>query len=195
VRVLAGAVAVLSLVACGSARTYSVAAPFVKEALLESTGMPDVGSGRGGEVLRFIPNASFGIGIVLNNTSKHEVVVTDVRVVEPRATLVHQTGTSLLAWKRFTCPPGAFSCPFHGFDLRPLTARPQAVDVGAGEELAVALGFRLGSCPGHTAARAAPKRAVVVFHVPGRRTQRQELPLGTARLRLTAGTSGCRLRG
>ena len=195
-RILIATAAVLCLAACAAGQPHRVAAPFGKEALLGSTGVPDVGSAPGGgELVRFIPRASFGIGIVLRNTSDQAVVVTGVRVVEPRGTAVHQIGTILQLWTPPACPPGTM-CPFHGFGLRPFGATPRPVEIGAGQQLAVALGFRLGSCAaGHAVSRAAPSRAIVAFHVPGGKPQQQAFLLGTARLRLTSGTSGCGLRG
>jgi hypothetical protein len=196
VRVLLAAVAALCLVACGSGTVRLTSAPFAKDPLLESTGRPDVGSAPGGgELVRFIPRAAFGIGIVFRNTSHEALVVTDVSVAEPPHSQVHQIGTTLLAWKPFTCPPGAFSCPFHGFELRPFTARPHPITVDPGNELAVALGFRLGSCTAHSASRAAPSRGVIVFRAPGEKMRRQAFRLGTARLRLAPDPPACSLRG
>jgi hypothetical protein len=191
VRALFGATAVLCLVACagGPVRAVrSVSAPFVKQGLLESTGAADIGSPRhgGGELIRFIPRAEFGIGIVLENGS-------DRGVIEPTGTPVHQIGTILRPWQPFTCPPGAM-CPFHAFGLRPFDATPRRLEVGAGKEVAVALGFRLSACTAvPLAVPPAPSDVLVTFRVPGAPTQRQQLSLGSARLLVRGGA--CRLRG
>ncbi len=161
---------------------------------MESTGRADFGSGAGGESVQFIPRASFGVGIALLNASHSRVVVTGVRVVEPRGTQVHQIGTRLVLWTPPTCPPGAM-CPFHGFGLRPFDATPQPVAIGPGELLGVALGFRLGSCSaGHLASRAAPSRAVIAFHLPAGKERHQDFSLGSARLPLASGSRRCELR-
>jgi hypothetical protein len=196
VRYLAVASLAIVLAGCGSARPHPVAAPFVKEALLESAGEPDIGSSRdgAGELVRFMPHAEFGIGIVLDNRSGEEIVVTQVRAVEPQDSVTRQIGTLLQPWRRPTCPPGAFSCPFAGFELRPFaTAAPQPVRVEAGKTISVALGFRLAGCAAApVAADSAPSRVAVTFHVGNGPPQRQTLGLGSARLRLTG--AACSVR-
>ena len=104
---------------------------------------------------------------------------------------MHQLGTILRRWQPFVCPPGVF-CPVHVFELRPFDAVPRPVGVEPGKELAVALGFRLSAC---TAAEAvtprAPSEMLVTFRLPGGASQRQIVPLGSARP-LVRGVCGVR---
>jgi len=194
-RYLAAAALAILLAGCGGARSRPLSAPFVKAPFVQQEGMAlDAKSSGHGVGVYFIPTAKIGIGIVLRNRSDSPVVVTNVRAVEPRDTVIEQIGTHLLSFQLPSCSTG-ISCAGAGFGLNPFAGTaPRPVSVDAGKEVAVALGFRVSGCPARPVRRtAAPSAVAVTFHVRGKPPKQQTLPLGYARLLLRSAT--CSVRG
>jgi hypothetical protein len=143
-----------------------------------------IGGGKDGQLVRFLPNAKFALGILLQNTSRRTALVTRARVLEPRRTLIRQTGARFHAWSPPTCPPGA-RCPARTFPIGSGAAHhPHPVAVEPGGYVGVELDFRLGSCPDVPGANAAPvSRLRVTFRMDGPLRQ-HVLALGGDSLRL-----------
>ena len=123
----------------------AVVAPWAK-----SDGTNAAGSGArlgpSGTTLRFVPNTSFEIGIVLRNTSPQTVTLVDVRTLDPAHSLIRQQGTRLIAWIPPPCS-GRHSCLAIGF-LRGSfgSAKPQPVSVRPAGQAAVQLDVEVGGC-------------------------------------------------
>lgn len=129
--------------------------------------------------LRFLPDVHFEVGTLLRNTSNADLVITDVRVVEPPRTLIHQIGTAFHRWHPRSCPPNTSCGPDIPFRMHPRANRPQPYTVHPGREFGVELDFALGSCSQIAGANPAPlTRARVGFHRPGGRTEHRVLALG-----------------
>ena len=176
----------LSLLLAGAAAAASSQhAPLRLGGMLESRGAVDLGSAPGkGELLRFIPFGQFELGLLLRNTSRGTLVVTNARLLEPRRTLVHQIGTRFHPWHVFKCPPGAM-CPAHGFPLKGGPARPRPFSVAVGKYLGVELDLRLGSCAEIPGANPAPiTRLRVSFRTATGVTGRRVFALDGAELHL-----------
>jgi hypothetical protein len=149
-----------------------------------------------GALVRFHPNARFETGLELPNLSDRPVIVTDVRVLEPPHSFIHQTGTALLHWRvaqpdcssNLGCMPTA-----GGFNPQPLTAtappRPLEVKPGNGKwTLGVQFDFRVGSCGELTSPnRQSPADLVVFFHEPNGPPEHQAVRLGAYKFHLARG--------
>jgi hypothetical protein len=144
-------------------------------------------AGSSANVLRinFHPNARFAVGLELPNLSDRTVIVTDARLVEPRRSVIRQTGTSLLHWYVPPPRPCSFDCvSAEGFTFQPVTAtappRPLVVKPGRGEwQLGVQIDYRIGSCAVLSSPRSpSPSRMVVSFHVPRGPAEHETISLG-----------------
>jgi len=174
----------------GAAPATETDAAFEK---VDSTGYggiaPCCGSQRyPGLMLRFIDRGRFGYGLLFRNGSQRRLTVVDVRVVEPKLSLIHQIGTRLLAFKRDRPSCGGRGCQL---DDRLSLRRPYGavravpVAIAPGEDLRAQINFELGSCRELRGASAAPtERIVVAYHYDGNPLMRQTLPLGSAQLRM-----------
>jgi hypothetical protein len=197
VRYFVAAVAVLSLVACGSSSratrsfwaTRPLTAPLVKEPLATGEGVSGIGDHGVETTVSYHPRAKFAVGFALDNNSRSPIVVTRVRAVEPPRTLVRQVGSVLTLWNPPTCHG---LCPFFSFPITPsATATDAQVELAPGERLGVGLDFRLRPCSAIPPTQgSAPSRMEVTFHVPGGRPQRQSIELGGSRPDLQF-RSGC----
>lgn len=187
VRTVAAVTLVLSLVGAAGARgaTRADGAPLALGDMVESFGGPALGSAPGsGQLLRFLPNRRFAIGVLLENASRDRLEIVDARVLEPGRTLVHQIGTRFHPWNPPKCPPGA-PCPAYGFPLHADAARPRPFAVAPGRDVGVELDFRLGPCGQIRSANPAPiARVRVIFRTPGGRGGETVLRLAGAELHL-----------
>jgi hypothetical protein len=138
-----------------------------------------------GTTLRFVPNTSFGIGIVLRNTSHQTVTLVDVRTLDPVRSLVRQHGTRLIDWNPPPCT-GRHSCPAIGFLRGPFgAAKPEPVSVRPTRQAAVQLDFEVGGCAAVPfAAPGAAQQIDVAYRVGSGNLQHQAISLGSSRLRL-----------
>lgn len=179
-------VAVLALVLAGPAAASSPRSPVALGGMFEGgPGGVVFGSAPGnGELLRFIPDARFAVGVLLENTSRGRLVVTGAEVLEPTRTLVHQIGTQFHPWRPFKCPPGA-SCPAPVFPLHARVAHPRPFAVAPGKDVGVELDFRLGSCAQIPGAGSTPiSRLRVSFRTAGGPIRQRVLALAGAELHL-----------
>lgn len=169
---------------CGGA-TRVVHAPVSKVSFTESGGWSVMASGPHGVTLRFVPNTTLGLGIVLRNRSAGDVTLLDVEAPSAPTGLVHQIGTVLASWNPPPCP-ATRSCPALGFLHQPFeSAKPSAVELAPNGEAAVQLNFRMRGCDAVPFATAgAPDRIDVTYRVGGGATSSEELPLGDAALDL-----------
>jgi hypothetical protein len=191
--VLRGIVLLLTgLVALAGGAAQTPHRPFAIQASEEALGAPVRGL-TGTIGLRFLPNKDLAIGLVVHDTSRRAIVVTDARTVGPAGTLVRQIGTELHPYDPPRCPPGAF-CPDYGVPLHLGPGRPAALRVGGHHAIGVELDFRLASCAAlPTSARAAPSRIALSFHLPGGPMERQVVSLGVSRLAFES-RPRCRIR-
>lgn len=170
--------------ACGS-QASSVRAPFKEVSFTEAGGWSVMASGPQGVTLRFVPNTTFGIGIVLRNHSGEKLALLDVSTPSDPSSLVQQVGTLLASWNPPPCN-GAHSCPAFGFLRPPYRAhRPSAIEVRPTGEAAVQLNFEMRGCDAVPLATAgAPDRIDVTYRVGNSAAETQELSLGGAKLKL-----------
>ena len=177
--------AVLLCVVATQAAATKTPAPWRFGGMVELGGAPVLGSRPGGgEMLRFLPHAHFELGLLLHNRSRTRLVVTNVRVLEPRRTLIQQIGTRFHRWDPPTCPPGA-SCPAYGFGMRPHAYRPRPFTVAPGTDVGVELDFLLGSCAEIAGANPAPLSHVrVTFRRPDGTSKRGIFRLRNSSLHL-----------
>src|SRR5260370_22326023 len=103
---------IVLLAGCGS--NTRVLTPFTKTDGTEAGGWAGLRLGPTETTLQFVPKTSFGIGIVLRNTSHQTVRLVDVRTLDPPHSLVRQQGTTLINWSPLPCS-GRHSCPAIGF--------------------------------------------------------------------------------
>jgi hypothetical protein len=168
---------------CGS--QTRVVAPFAVADGTEAGGWAVLGVGPKGTTLRFVPNTSFGIGIVLRNTSKETVTLVDVRTLDPPHSLVQQQGTTLIDWNPPPCGGGR-SCPgvsFLGGRFGPAKAQP--IVVRPARQAAVQLDFKVDGCAAlPLASPGAAQRIDVSYRVGAGGAQHQTISLGGSRLRL-----------
>jgi hypothetical protein len=114
------------------------------------------------------------------------VIVERVDVLEPKRTLIHQTGVRFHSLTAPSCPTGAY-CPMDlefrigsgiAHHSRPFTLEP-------GKLLGVELDFRLGSCADVPSASSAPiSQLRVTYRTTGSATQQHVFALGADSLRL-----------
>lgn len=124
--------------------THPVTSAFAKDAATAAGGRP---TGAPLSELRFIPEARFGIGIVLHNESSEPVTLTDVRAIFPRRSVLRQLGTGLRAFtfvcRTPSCAGPELMEPGAGYGVM----RPSALQLAPGRAAAVQLNFQFMGCP------------------------------------------------
>jgi hypothetical protein len=181
--VIALALLVTGAATAGSGRT--TVPPLSLGGVSELNGFIALGGSSAGQRLRFLPDRKFAVGLVLQSESQSPVVVEKVEVLEPRRTLIHQTGARFHRWKTAACPPGA-DCPATTFPIGSgIAHHPRPVTVEPGAALGVELDFRLGSCVDVPGASSAPiSRLRVTYRTRGSSENRHVYALGSDALRL-----------
>ena len=176
--------ALLLTVAVTPAAAKKSQAPLRFGGINELGGTPLLGSAPGGgDLLRFLPHAHFGMGGILHNRSGMPLVITGARVLTPPRSLMHQIGTRFHRWTAWRCPPNVASCPLHGFpiDSHPYRLHPRPITVRPGKGVAVELNFVLGNCAQIRNANNAPlTRLRVTFRRPDGTVGHRTLSFGRA---------------
>lgn len=154
--VIALALLLAGAASAGSAR-HTAVSPLSLTGTSELNGFIALGGGSDGQRLRFLPDRKFAAGLVLRNDSQAPVVVEKAEVLEPRRTLIHQTGGRFHPLTAPSCPPDAY-CPADlTFPIGSgLAHRPRPITLAPGKLAGVELDFRLGSCADVPGANAAP---------------------------------------
>lgn len=170
-----------------SAERATTYVPIAVESGLWANGSVDAGDGSNGVLVRFFPKRRFAVGMVLRNRADRAVVVTRARLIEPRRTLLHQTGARFHPYAPPDCSPYIYGCPGTSFDIGSGAAHhPQPFRIAAGKYVGVELDLREGSCSSVRTARGRPiTRLRVTYHKVGRPTRHGVLVLHEAlRLRM-----------
>jgi hypothetical protein len=147
----------------------------------QAAGSAVLDSGRTAVTLRPTPNGTFGVMVVLRNSTHKQLVLQDVHAIVPKGSFVRPLGVHLSPY--FQCKP---DCSRH-FVLRgPFgPEHTAAVPVRPTHAAEAQLDFAIAGCGALAQAVTTPiTQAVATYRDPGGRTFRQTIDLRSSQLRL-----------
>lgn len=181
--VLAGAAAGWAAVS-PSATTRPVTAAVVKTPTTGLSGSDDkvLVKGGGPIIVRFVPQARFGIGIVLVNKARQMITLERVQVVVPDLLPLLQVGTRITRHGLPSCPPHT-RCPPFALVTPPFRAeRTVPRPLSPGQKRVVQLNFRFGACSARNVAAAPVRRLLVTGRTRAGLRLHEELALGDSKI-------------
>ena len=179
-------VVALAVAGAGSAHG-STSGPFVKEYALEMGGLPMLGGGPSGSMVRFIEGGRFGIGLYFRNASDQPLTVEDVTTPESPSSPIQQIGTRMAPWNPPPCYNTARGCPVMMTFLNSsyTKVRPAPLVVAPGKAIAAQLNYRIADCGSVLPSPGVPAQTLrISYRDSAGALHAQTLPLGSARIRL-----------
>jgi hypothetical protein len=148
----------------------------------QAAGTAVVGSGKTAVVLRPTPNGTFGVMVVLRNSTHKQLVLQDVHAVVPKGSFVRPLGVHLSPY--FQCKP---DCSRHFVMRGPFgPEHTAAVPVRPTHAAEAQLDFAIAGCGELQKAVTTPiTQAVATYRDPSGKTFRQTIDLRSSRLQLT----------
>lgn len=181
--VIAGA-AVRSAAGSASATTRPVTAAVVKTPTTGLSGRSDKALVKGGGpiIVRYVPHARFGIGVVLANKPRQTITLERVRAVVPDLLPLLQVGTRITRHGLPSCSPHT-SCPPFALVTPPFRAeRTVPRPLRPGQKRVVQLNFRFRACSARNVATAQVRRLLVTYRTRAGLRVHEELALGDSKI-------------